>query len=125
MRVTLLKSKILRAIVTDARLDYEGSLAIDKLLMEKCNLLAYEKILVGNIDNGNRFETYAIPAPEGSGTISLNGAAAHLGEIRDRIVIMSFIDLEIDQAKIWKPNIVVIGENNFKTIPHNSKNTGI
>lgn len=125
MRVTLLKSKILRAIVTDARLDYEGSLAIDKLLMKKCNLLPYEKILVGNIDNGNRFETYAIPAPEGSGTVSLNGAAAHLGEIQDRIVIMSFIDLEIDQAKIWKPNIVVIGENNFKTIPHNSKNTGI
>ena len=125
MRVTLLKSKILRAVITDARLDYEGSLAIDEKLMEKCNLLPYEKILVGNINNGNRFETYAIPAPAGTGTISLNGAAARLGEIQDRIVIMSFIDLDINKAKTWKPCIVVIGENNTKTIPHNSKNTGI
>ena len=124
MRVTLLKSKILRAIVTDARLDYEGSLAIDERLMDECKLLPYEKILVGNIDNGNRFETYAIPAPRNSGTISLNGAAAHLGHINHRIVIMSFIDIIMDQAKNWKPNIILIGKDNYQIMPPNSQNTG-
>lgn len=73
MLVEMLKSKILRAETTDARIDYEGSLAIDLDLMDKVGMLPYEKILVGNISNGKRFETYAIPAPRGSGTFSVRG----------------------------------------------------
>ena len=77
MQITLLKSKLLRAQITDRALHYEGSLAIDATLMKHIGLFPYEKILVGNIANGERFETYAIEAPEGTHTISLNGAAAH------------------------------------------------
>ena len=84
MIISLLKSKLLRAEITDRALHYEGSLAIDSALMEAVGLLPYEKILVANIANGERFETYAIEAPKGSHLISLNGAAAHKGEIGDR-----------------------------------------
>ena len=80
MNINLLKSKLLRAEITDRALHYEGSLAIDSALMEAVGLLPYEKILVANIANGERFETYAIEAPKGSHMISLNGAAAHKGK---------------------------------------------
>ena len=93
MQVTLLKSKLLRAEVTDRALHYEGSLAIDSALMKQIGLIPNEKILVANIANGERLETYAIEAPKGSHTISLNGAAAHKGQIGDLLVIMSFAQL--------------------------------
>ena len=80
MLVHLLRTKLLRAEVTGARLDYEGSLAIDRELMDLVGMLPYEKILVSNLANGNRFETYAIPAPAGTREICLNGATAHLGK---------------------------------------------
>nr|MDF3286508.1 aspartate 1-decarboxylase [Opitutae bacterium KCR 482] len=116
MLVEMLKSKILRAETTDARIDYEGSLAIDLDLMDKVGMLPYEKILVGNISNGKRFETYAIPAPRGSGTFSVRGAAAHLGNVGDLLVIMSFA--QVDEREIAKhlPRTITLAEKNTKII---------
>jgi len=112
MLLHLLKSKILRAIVTDAELHYEGSLEIDRDLMDHVGLVPHEKILVGNITNGERFETYAIPAEAGSGRVSLNGAAAHKGKAGDRIVIMAFAEVDESEAAAWKPRMITIGEEN-------------
>ena len=116
MQLNLLKSKILRAEVTDAHVDYEGSLAIDEEYMQKIGLLAYEKILVANISNGERLETYAIPAPVGSRAICLNGAAAHRGKAGDLLVIMSFCQVDAEEAKSWKPKVIVLGEHNQRII---------
>ena len=115
MQVTLLKSKLLRAEVTDRALHYEGSLAIDSELMKQVGLIPYEKILVANIANGERLETYAIEAPKGSHTISLNGAAAHKGKIGDLLVIMSFAQFEEVEARSWMPKVLVLGDGN-KTV---------
>lgn len=112
MTVQILKSKILRATVTESRLDYEGSLGIDADFMKMVGLLNGEKILVGNISTGTRFETYAIPAPSGSKTFSLRGAAAHLGKAGDLIVIMSFANMSIEEAQNWVPHTMTLGDNN-------------
>jgi aspartate 1-decarboxylase len=112
MLVYLLKSKIHRAEVTGANLDYEGSLTIDRALMEKVGLLPYEKILCSNMANGQRFETYAIPGERGSGEIILNGAAAHLGKRGERLTIMSFTQLDAVEAIAWKPQVIVLGKKN-------------
>ena len=116
MQVTLLKSKLLRAEVTDRALHYEGSLAIDAALMEQIGLVPYEKILVANIANGERFETYAIEAPKGSHTISLNGAAAHKGELGDLLLIMSFAQFTAEEAKAWKPKVLVLADQNRRVV---------
>ena len=116
MNISLLKSKLLRAEITDRALHYEGSLAIDSALMEAVGLLPYEKILVANIANGERFETYAIEAPKGSHLISLNGAAAHKGKIGDRVVIMSFAQIDAKEAKDWKPKVLVLSDKNRQVI---------
>ncbi|MFP4167180.1 MAG: aspartate 1-decarboxylase [Opitutales bacterium] len=116
MQVTLLKSKLLRAEVTERSLHYEGSLAIDSAFMEQVGLLPYEKILVGNIANGERFETYAIQAPKGSHVIALNGAAAHKGEKGDLLVIMSFADFEAEEAQHWKPKVMVLADGNRRLV---------
>ena len=115
MQVTLLKSKLLRAEVTDRALHYEGSLAIDSELMKQVGLTPYEKILVANIANGERLETYAIEAPKGSHIISLNGAAAHKGQVGDLLVIMSFAQFEEAKATSWKPKVLVLSDGN-KTV---------
>ena len=99
MLVHLLKSKLHRAEVTAANLEYEGSMSIDRDLMDKAGLLPYERILCSNMANAARFETYAIPAERGSGQIVLNGAAAHLGKPGDRLTIMSFTQVDSAQAK--------------------------
>jgi len=112
MQVHLLKSKIHRAQVTAASLDYEGSLTIAEDLMEKAGLLPYERILCSNLANGQRFETYAIKGERGSGTIELNGAVAHLGRIGDRLTIMAFTEVESAKAKTWKPRVIVLGKKN-------------
>lgn len=112
MKVHLLKSKIHRARVTAANLDYEGSMSIDRDLMDKIGLLPYEKILCSNLANAARFETYAIPAERGSLQIVLNGAAAHLGKPGDQLTIMSFTEAEAAEAKFWKPRVIVLGEGN-------------
>ncbi|TVP76065.1 MAG: aspartate 1-decarboxylase [Puniceicoccaceae bacterium] len=116
MQVTLLKSKLLRAEVTDRALHYEGSLAIDAALMEQVGLMPYEKILVANIANGERFETYAIQAPKGSHTISLNGAAAHKGELGDLLVIMAFAQFDAVEAQAWQPKVLVLADRNQRVV---------
>jgi aspartate 1-decarboxylase len=116
MQVHILRSKILRAEVTDARLDYEGSLAMDSDLMTRVGILPYEKILVGNLANGNRFETYAIPAPAGSLTFCLNGAAAHLGKKGDLLVIMTFATMSEAEAKTWQPRTIVLADANKRIV---------
>ena len=112
MQVTLLKSKLHQAKVTFARQDYSGSLSIDQDLMEAAGFLHHEKILVGNITNGERFETYCIPAEHGSGEIGLNGAAAHKGKPGDLLVIMTFINLNPEEATVWEPRLVLVGKDN-------------
>jgi aspartate 1-decarboxylase len=112
MLISVLKSKIHRAQVTSASLDYQGSLTVAQDLMEQVELLPYERILCSNLANGNRFETYVIPGRSGSGDIVLNGATAHLGKVGDRLVIMSFIQLDPTTARSWKPRMIVVGEQN-------------
>lgn len=112
MLVTMLKSKLHNATVTDVQLDYEGSLSIDADLMAAVRILPYEKVLVANLKNGERFETYAIPAPRGSGTICLNGAAAHLGSRGDRLIVFAFAAMPFDKAQAHKPLVLVLGPEN-------------
>jgi aspartate 1-decarboxylase len=113
MLIHLLKSKIHRARVTASSLDYEGSLTIDRELMDQVGLVPYERILCSNLANGARFETYAIPGPAGSRSIVLNGATAHRGKIGDRLTIMSFTEVEARRARNWKPRVIVLGAKNI------------
>ena len=106
MNVIMLKSKIHHAKVTESELEYEGSLAIDQALMDRAGILQHEKILVANLANGERFETYAIAAPAGSGTICLNGATAHKGGVGDRLIIFTFAVLSPEEAATHKPVVV-------------------
>jgi len=112
MQIHLLKSKIHRASVTAANVAYEGSLTIDRVLMDKVGLRPYERILCGNMANGERFETYAIPGERGSGAIVLNGATARLGKAGDRLTIMSFTEVDDRRARTWKPRVIVLGKKN-------------
>ena len=114
MNIEMLKSKLHQACVTDANVQYEGSLGIDSELMEMVSLNPYEKILVSNIDNGQRFETYAIAAPFGSRSIVLNGAAARLGDAGDRIIIMSFASVAESDVRLGRhhPKVIRLDEHN-------------
>ena len=112
MLVKYLKSKIHRACVTDANLDYEGSISIDENLMRAANLKTYEKVHVLDITNGNRVETYVIKAPSGSKEICINGAAAHLINPNDRIIILSYCALNEKEFENFKPTIVKVNDNN-------------
>ena len=112
MLIQLLKSKIHRAEVTDANVNYEGSLTIDRELMDKVALQPHERVLCGNLANGERFETYAIAGESGSGAIILNGATAHLGKAGDRLTIMSYATVEEAAAADWQPKVIVLGDNN-------------
>jgi len=112
MLVHVLKSKIHRAVVTDANVNYEGSLTISADLMKAAGFHAYEKILCGNLNNGNRFETYVIPGSRGTREIILNGAVARLGKKGDRLTIMSFTEVDQRKAAQWKPTAIVVDGNN-------------
>ena len=112
MQITLLKSKIHRASVTGASLDYEGSLSISSDIAETVGLLPYEKILVSNLENGERFATYVIYAATGAGAIELNGATAHLGKVGDLLTIMSFARVTREEAKSHRPRIAVLDRQN-------------
>ena len=112
MTVTLLKAKLHRIRVTEAKLDYTGSLTIDEDLMDAVGILNYEKLLVANVDNGERFETYAIRGPRGSGVCCLNGAAAHKGKVGDKLIVMAWAQMSEDEARLFAPRIVVVGEDN-------------
>ena len=112
MRRTIFKSKIHRGVVTEADLYYEGSLSLDKDLMEQANMVEYEMVHVVNINNGERFVTYLIEAEAGSGTICLNGAAARLGHKGDRVIIITYAELTDEEIKNHKPTVVLVDENN-------------
>ena len=112
MQIHILKSKLHRASVTGGNVQYEGSLTIDSALMEKAGMHPYERILCGNLANGQRFETYVIPGESGSGAIILNGATAHLGKAGDLLTIMSYTWVEETLARKWQPKVLVLGKAN-------------
>ena len=112
MQLNILKGKIHKARITCTDLHYEGSLAIDENLMNEIGLYSYERILVVNITNGQRLETYAIPGKRGTGEILLNGSASRRGEVGDIITIMSFVLLNLDQVEEYHPKIIILDKNN-------------
>lgn len=112
MELEILKAKIHRATVTEADLHYVGSITIDQDLMDAATLLSYEKVLVVDIDNGNRLETYIIPGPRKSGIICLNGASARLVCAGDKVIIMAFCRMSPEEAISHRPNVVFVDENN-------------
>lgn len=115
----MLKSKIHRATITDAKLNYVGSITIDKSLMENANILEYEKVQVVDIDNGERFETYAIAGEAESGVMCVNGAAARCVQPGDKIIVMTFCQLTEDKARKFKPTVLFVDSaNNVKEITH-------
>lgn len=103
MILTLLKSKLHRIKITEACLDYEGSLSLDPDDMEAVGIFPYEKILCADVENGNRFETYAIPGKRGSHVCCLNGAAAHKGKVGDRLIVMAFAQMTREEAEGFSP----------------------
>ncbi len=112
MFVKILKSKLHRATVSDTKLHYPGSIAIDSALMEAAGILPYESVLVADLNNGNRLETYVVPAEPNSGQIVILGAAARLIKLKDIVIVLSFGFFTPDQAKEFKPKIVVLDKNN-------------
>ncbi len=109
---TMMKSKIHRATVTEANLNYVGSITIDEDLMELVDILPNEKVQIVNNNNGARFETYVIPGPRGSGVICLNGAAARLVQPGDIVIIISYAMMTDDEAKRHKPRVAIMGADN-------------
>jgi aspartate 1-decarboxylase len=121
MLVTICKSKIHRVKVTDADLNYEGSITIDEKLLKAANLLPYEKVQVVNLNNGERFETYILVGKAGSGIICLNGPAARLGQKGDLLIVISYCHMESGEAKKYKPTIVYVDDKNRMTKSKNRK----
>jgi len=108
----MLKSKIHRATITEADLNYEGSLTIDKELLDAVDLHVYERVMVYNINNGERFDTYAIEGKPGSGVIGLNGAAARKGLIGDQIIIVSYAFFSDEELSVYSPKIILLDKLN-------------
>lgn len=112
MTITMLKSKIHRATVTEARVDYVGSITIDENLLDEAGILEYEKVQVVDVNNGSRFETYTIKGERGSGIICLNGAAALCSSVGNKVIIMSYADMTPEEAKANKPTVIFVGDEN-------------
>ena len=112
MLLKMFKSKIHRATITGADLNYEGSIKIDSDLLESANMLEYESVWIWNTNNGERLMTYIIKGEAGSGVIELNGAAARLGQKGDLVIISTFADMSEEFAKTWKPTVILVDENN-------------
>ena len=112
MEITMLKGKIHRAKVTQAELNYVGSITVDSALLKAAGILEYEKVQVVDIDNGNRLETYTIAGEENSGVICLNGAAARCVSAGDKVIIMAYCNMSPEEAKTHKPSVVFVDENN-------------
>ncbi|WP_164017656.1 aspartate 1-decarboxylase [Pyxidicoccus trucidator] len=112
MRRILFKSKIHRATVTQADLDYEGSVTIDRDLLRAADILPYEKVAVWNVTRGTRLETYALEGPSGSGVICINGAAAHLNQPGDLVILATFAEVEEAELAGWKPTVVFVDGKN-------------
>ena len=117
MKVTMFKSKLHQMVVTEANLMYEGSITIDQDLLDQAQLLPYEKVQVLNITNGQRLETYTIPGERGSRVCCLNGAAARLTQIGDRIIVIAYAEMSPEEAQVHKPRVIVVDDqNNPKTV---------
>ncbi|MBR4706145.1 MAG: aspartate 1-decarboxylase [Paludibacteraceae bacterium] len=114
MLINILKSKIHRVQVTEANLDYVGSITIDEALMEAANIVAGERVQVVDNNNGARLETYVIPGRRGSGCICINGAAAHLVHVGDTVIIMAYAMMSPDEARTFKPSIVFPTNNKLE-----------
>ncbi|MBU8900260.1 aspartate 1-decarboxylase [Corallococcus sp. H22C18031201] len=112
MRRILFKSKIHRATVTQADLDYEGSVTIDRNLLHASDILPYEKVAIWNVTRGTRLETYALEGEAGSGVICINGAAAHLNQPGDLVIIATFAEVEESELAGWKPTVVFVDAKN-------------
>ncbi|BEU01809.1 aspartate 1-decarboxylase [Agarivorans sp. OAG1] len=112
MQTTMLKGKLHQARVTHAELNYEGSCAIDQDVLDQAGILEYEKIDIYNIENGERFSTYAISGERGSKIISVNGAAARRAAVGDRVIICAYVGMSNEEAKSHKPSLVYLNENN-------------
>jgi len=112
MRVRMFKSKVHRATVTQADLHYKGSLTLDPLLMDAAEMLPYEEVHVLNINSGARFTTYLIKGEKGSGVCCLNGAAARLGQPGDLVIILTYADMEAEEARTWQPTVVHVDAKN-------------
>lgn len=112
MKLTMFKSKLHQMKVTEANLHYEGSITIDQDLLDEAGILPYEKVQVLNITNGSRLETYTIAGERGSRICCLNGAAARLTQIGDRIIVISYAEMTPEEARDHKPKVVVVDENN-------------
>jgi aspartate 1-decarboxylase len=108
----MLRSKIHRATVTDANLEYDGSLTVDEALLEKAGILPYEQVMVSNLNNGERFETYVIPGKRGSGIVCLNGPTARKGVVGDRIVVFCYEYYSDQELKTYSPIIIKVDEKN-------------
>ncbi len=108
----MLRSKIHRATVTDANLSYEGSITIDQELIEAAGILPYEQVMISNMNNGERFETYVIPGPKGSGQVCLNGPTARKGVTGDKIVIFCYEYYNEEELKTFKPRIIIVDDKN-------------
>ncbi len=112
MHIEVLKSKVHRAVITEANLHYVGSLTLDEDLMDKANLIEHEKITVVNVNNGQRLETYLIKGKRGSGVCCLNGPSARQGAVGDIIIIIGYASMDFEEAKNFKPSIVFPKEGN-------------
>ena len=123
MQRIMLKSKIHRATVTGADLHYEGSVTIDRDLMDAADIVSYEKVAVWNVTNGSRLETYAIEGQRGSGVICLNGAAARLVAPKDLVIIASFVNMESEAAIKHEPKLVFVDEEN-RMLPTRKEEAG-
>ncbi|MFM5889743.1 MAG: aspartate 1-decarboxylase [Dolichospermum sp.] len=112
MQRTFLLAKIHNCTLTGANINYVGSISIDEVLLEKAGIFPYEQVQVVNIGNGERFTTYAIPAIANSGAIELNGAAARLGVVGDRLIIMTYGQLTLEELKCYSPTVVIVDAKN-------------
>ncbi|MBO5163297.1 MAG: aspartate 1-decarboxylase [Ruminococcus sp.] len=112
MLISMLKSKIHRAVITQAELNYVGSITIDEALMEASGLYEYERVHVVNVNSGSRIETYVIAGERGSGVICLNGAAARSGQKGDSVIIMAYADMSPEEIKTHSPKVVFVDEKN-------------
>lgn len=124
MKLNMLKAKIHRAKVVQAELNYVGSITIDEELLEASGILEYEMVQVVDIDNGNRFETYTIAGERGSGLICVNGAAARCVQVGDKVIIMSYCQLNEEEAKVHKPKVIFVDEENSITEATNYEKHG-
>jgi len=112
MRLHMFRAKLHRATVTHADLDYEGSVTIAGDLMDAAGLLEHEQVHIWNVTRGTRLTTYTLRGDEGSGIICINGAAAHLAEVGDKVIIAAFAEVEEAEARDWKPTVVLVGDDN-------------